>query len=351
MKIVHITYMLTFGGIETMLVNIANEQVAQGHNVEIIIVEKGAIDPQLRSSLSPTIKVHQANRIPNTKDPMAVVRINWFLLRARPDAIHIHASGLMRCILFPSHRRITCSTLHDLPFDKNIVAIQTIPKVFAISEAVHKELQEKYGVDSMVVPNGVHPEKIKVRKVEEKNKDFQIVVVSRLHHEKKGQDILIDAVAELKKRGLCEVSVDLIGDGASRDFLKNRCVEKGVEAAVHFLGTKPQEYVFEHLSDYDLFVQPSRFEGFALTVAEAMAARVPVLVASGQGPEEVIGHGDCGYIFCNGDVKDCADKIQQIIENGEDVAMTDRACERVWKLYNVKVTAKTYLDNYLWRRC
>ena len=349
MKIVHITYMLTFGGIETMLVNIANEQVKAGHEVEVIIVERGLIDSRLSQMLDPSIKLHMANRKKDTKDLLAVARINWFLLRANPDAIHIHASGLMRCIVLPGHRRITCSTLHDLPFDKNTVAIRTVPRVFAISEAVRKALKENYGVESKAIPNGIHPERIRVRTSGAKHDVFRIVMVSRLQHEKKGQDILIDALAELKQKGYHHIVVDLIGDGASRAFLEERCKTKGVVNEVRFLGTRPQEYVFEHFRDYDLFVQPSRHEGFALTVAEAMAARVPVLVASGQGPEEVIDYGRCGYVFQNGDVQECADRIEQIIRNGEDVNKTDKAYERVWKLYNVSVTASTYLKNYLWK--
>lgn len=350
MKIVHITYLLTFGGIETMLVNIANEQVRQGHHVEIIVVERGAIEPTLREKLAPSIKIHCANRKRNKNDLMAVLRINWMLIKAQPDAIHIHSSGLIRSILLPCYCNITCATLHALPFEKNIVAIERVPKIFSISETVQKELKEKYGVDSMVVPNGIHPEIVKTRQNTADSKLFRIVMVSRLEHERKGQDILIDAIAELKLRGITNISVDFIGDGESREFLVNRCNEYCLGEYIHFLGAQTQEYVFEHLADYNLFVQPSRNEGFALTVAEAMAARVPVLVASGQGPEEVIENGKCGYIFINGDAKDCAEKIAWIIKNGEDTAMTERACERVWKLYNVEVTAQTYLDHYIWKQ-
>ena len=63
--------------------------------------------------------------------------------------------------------------------------------------------------------------------------------------------------------------------------------ELHAETYVRFLGKQTQDYVAAHLTDYDLFVQPSRWEGFGLTVAEAMAAGVPVLVSEGQGPAEV----------------------------------------------------------------
>lgn len=349
MNIVHITYMLTFGGIETMLVNIANEQARLGHRVDIIVVENGATDERLTALLDRGIRLHCAQRKAGRKDVMAVARINHFLLHARPDAIHVHSSGLMRCILIPRYRRITCVTLHDLPSSKNTVAIETVPRVFAISEAVQRELKEKYQVDSIVIPNGIHPERIKTRIAGGEHTGFRIVSVSRLEHEKKGQDILIEALAELKRRGHDDVTLNFIGDGVSRTYLEQLCKDCGVDSQVRFLGARAPEFIFEHLADYDLFVQPSRHEGFALTVAEAMAARVPVLVSSGQGPEEVINHGECGYIFRNGDAKDCADRIEEMFDHGENTSMTGRAYERVLAHYDVKVTAQSYLKHYLWR--
>ena len=347
MKIVHITYMFTFGGIETMLVNIANEQARLGHRVDIIVVENEATDGRLTALLDPRIRLHCAKRKAGRKDVLAVARINYFLLRAKPDAVHIHSSGLMRCILIPGHRKRTCMTLHALPTDQNTVAIETVPRVFAISEAVREALKEKYHINATVICNGIHPENIRTRRPDEKHDGFRLVCISRLEHEKKGQDLLIDALSELKRRGLTSLTLDFIGDGASRPYLEQRCKEFDVDSQVRFLGARPPAYIFEHLADYDLFVQPSRNEGFALTVAEAMAARVPVLVSSGQGPEEVIEHGKCGYIFSNGDAIDCADHIEKLINNGEDSSVTDRAFKRVGTTYNVKTTAKSYLESYL----
>ena len=52
--------------------------------------------------------------------------------------------------------------------------------------------------------------------------------------------------------------------------------EYNLNSYISFLGSKDTHYIEQHLKDYDLLVQPSRIEGFGLTVAEAMAAKVPV---------------------------------------------------------------------------
>lgn len=54
---------------------------------------------------------------------------------------------------------------------------------------------------------------------------------------------------------------------------------------------KNQEWIYHNLCNFDLFIQPSRFEGFGLTVAEAIAAKVTVLVSNIQGPMEIIDDG------------------------------------------------------------
>lgn len=128
-------------------------------------------------------------------------------------------------------------------------------------------------------------------------------------HEKKGQHILIKAVNKLIKQGYNQIRLDIIGDGDSHKYLKTLVKELDITEYVRFLGSKNQSYIYEHLCDYDLFVQPSIYEGFGLTVTEAMAAKVPVLVSENQGPIEIIDYGRLGYSFKNQDIDDCAAKI------------------------------------------
>lgn len=350
MKILHINFTFTFGGIETMLVNIANAQVEMGHEVHVLIVESNSVEKTLQEKFDPRIKMHFARRKAGKKDLMALFRINWCIETFAPDAIHIHGSNLYRFILDPRYKRITCSTLHALPHAGNTKAIEQVPKVFAISEAVRRDLLAFKGVDSITNPNGIRTELIAPRTKWGWVDTLNIVYVGRLDHEFKGQHILIQAAAELVNRGYRNFKVNLIGDGPSRVYLEDLCKELNVCEYVHFAGAKSQEYIFGHLKDYDLFVQASIHEGFGNTVAEAMAAKLPVIVSSGQGPEEVIDYGRLGYIFENGNAKDCADKVEIFLERKNDESMIEAAYTHVNDLYNVKNTAKRYLEGYLWRK-
>lgn len=175
------------------------------------------------------------------------------------------------------------------------------------------------------------------------NRPMRLIQVSRLDYKKKGQDLLIKAVAELN--GLIEV--DFIGDGESLAYLNGLSRSLDTERYVHFLGKKPQSFISENLQNYDLFVQPSRYEGFGLTVAEAMAAQLPVLVTEGEGPAEITCNEKYGWTFKNGDVDDLVNKIvciQRLYSEAMDKA--EKAKQYVCNNYDVSVTARKYLEEY-----
>lgn len=360
MKVVHIFWSLTYGGVETMLVNIANAQVLNGAEVHICIINN-LYAQELVHAFEKGVILHFFNRKLQSKGIGFIIQLNSLLLQIKPDAIHLHDSRLYTFLWHRRLRSIASVTLHDLPTGTltcggfmgklfpfifqsgNVYFINKVPKVFAISDAVKDALWQNYGVRSTVVCNGILTHNFSIRNERIPNKPLRAVMVSRLEHEKKGHDLLIEAAEQLK--GL--VHVDFIGDGSSRSFLEKMIKECHAENYVSILGTRPQAYIREHLCGYDLFVQPSRWEGFGLTVAEAMAARVPVLVSAGQGPAEVTCGDKYGWVFENGNVDDLAIKIKYIY-NHYDEAMekANNALNYVQNTYDVSVTARKYLELY-----
>jgi glycosyltransferase involved in cell wall biosynthesis len=121
-----------------------------------------------------------------------------------------------------------------------------------------------------------------------------------------------------------------------------------LDTYITFLGNKDTTYIETHLKNYNLLVQPSRIEGFGLTVTEAMAAKVPVLVSGQEGPMEIIANGQFGYYFKNENVEELADKIQEIMNKEiiEIKNLTEKAYQRVQECYNIKNTALKYLLEY-----
>lgn len=345
MKIVHISYGFGLGGIETMLTNIVNEQIKLNGNEVHIVVINNIVDKGLLGALDKKIGFHCLRRTPKSINPLAFFKLNVMLAYLSPDVIHLHYSSIARFIWLPSLKKKLCVTQHDVCNVQNSKYLYKSKRIYAISNIVKQDIWNWVHLPSEVVLNGINPELIE-HTPHQKDERFRIVQVSRLMHQKKGQHILIQAVHRLVTAGYTALEIDFIGEGESKEYLQSMVRELNLEDYVHFLGAKDQTYIFAHLHEYDLYVQPSIYEGFGLTVTEAMAAKVPVLVSENQGPLEIIDNGRYGYSFKNQDVECCADKIKLFLKGKNDASIVDKAYQRVWELYNVKITAKIYLDKY-----
>ena len=218
--------------------------------------------------------------------------------------------------------------------------------LYSISKVVH-DFTKKQGFQSTVIMNGIKTSEMKLRSSRRDPTDiFDIVQVSRLYIKDKGQDILLRALGKLAENGVRNFRMHFIGAGSSEEMLRKLAIDLGIAKQVVFEGLKSQEYVYQHLCDYDLFVQPSRCEGFGLTVAEAMAAKLPVLVSNIEGLMEVIGYGKYGMSFKSEDVDDLADKLNTILQGGYDYSMIEKAYQHVCEEFDVAKTARRYLQEY-----
>lgn len=344
MVIAHVTYGLTLGGIETMLVNIANEQMAAGNDVNIFIVND-LVDDTLTAMTDKRVKFHFIGRRVKSRNPWPYIKLNRQLHALRPDVIHLHYASLSRYIFGRNLRNRLCVTLHAMTSEQNSKYLHKCGPIFAISDTVRSDISEKKHLDSVTVMNGINTAAIKPKTDFNRGNIFKIVQVSRLNHSQKGQDIAIRSIAKLKERGYnCQLT--LIGEGQSETMLKQLTADLKLENEVVFAGSRSQQYIFDHLKDFDLFLQPSRWEGFGLSVAEAMAASLPVLVSDNQAPMEVIGYGKFGHYFKGEDVDDCADKIAGIIDSGIDFGTIEAARRHVENSLCISATARTYLRLY-----
>lgn len=328
------------GGVETMLVNIINEQV-KTEQVRLFIVND-FIDDFVVGKLSPKCKVVRINRQPKKKDYLKILKLNLKLLAFRPQIVHIHSRNISKLLLGKWKMVRTIHNPNNVPYE-----YPKMKALYAISDNV-KEVTIKQGFPQVVtVYNGITTGNFKGRECRVPgNGTYDIVQVSRLRIVHKGQDILLHALSILLSQGINNFKLHLIGDGPSEEELRKMTDELGLNDYVSFEGSKPQEFIYQHLCDYDVFVQPSRYEGFGLTVAEAMAAKQPVLVSDIQGPMEVIGNGKYGMSFKSEDAEDLADKLKTILQGGYDYSLIDKAYEHVCANYDVATTARRYIEEY-----
>ncbi len=156
--------------------------------------------------------------------------------------------------------------------------------------------------------------------------DFLIVNVARMDN-MKSQDDLIRAFALLRNG---KSKLMLIGNGsftshalghskgnAWRMHLEKLVKKLGIGKKVIFTGYMPDEGIACALSRANLFVLPSRTEGFGLAVAEAWLYNTPAIVSEGAGISELIISGLNGETFKPGDYSGLSKKIRHFERNPE----------------------------------
>ena len=120
---------------------------------------------------------------------------------------------------------------------------------------------------------------------------------------------LIAAFAEVRRTH--EALLILVGDGPERSRIEADVRERGLGAAVCFLGK--QLNFLEVLQHADLFLLPSESESFGLAALEAMSCGVPVIASRTGGLPEVVDDGVTGLLHPVGDVPAIAAAIRLLL--------------------------------------
>lgn len=340
MKIVHIIYGLYIGGAETMLIDIICEQ-SKKQSVTIVIVNN-ILSNILLEQIDNRVNIIHIDRMEKSRNIVPIMKLNWQLLLLNPDVIHCHNDTLIKLIL---NRKNTVLTVHGLKSPTE--NFKFYKRIYAVSNAVKKDIEKRSNIKAFKIYNGIKLDSIKIKKNYEFD-IFRIVQVGRLDHLIKGQHIILNAlniiVNELKIKNAI---LDFIGDGTSLNYLLLMVKKFKLEKHVNFLGIKDRKYIYKHLKDYNLLVQPSIYEGFGLSIVEAMAAKLPVLVSNIDGPLEVIKNENYGWIFKSESPRDCANEILKIYNTYDEApSICNKALTRVKKCFNIIETSESYMNNY-----
>jgi glycosyltransferase involved in cell wall biosynthesis len=142
---------------------------------------------------------------------------------------------------------------------------------------------------------------------------FNIVSVGRLSYVK-GFDMAVKALRLLHDKGLTNIKWLVVGYGGYETELKELIAAKNLEDSFILLGKKKNPYPY--IKVCDLYVQPSRYEGKAVTVTEAKILGKPILItnyptASSQIEAEIDG------VICELNVEGIAKVIERLYKDSE----------------------------------
>lgn len=213
------------------------------------------------------------------------------------------------------------------------IAYRKCDKIIAVSENLAESLRKfnpKYGNKITVVHNLTDIEGIR-RKGQElipdhfDSRKLNIVTVGRVSHEK-GMDLAVRACARLVKDGYDNVRWWIVGDGPAMQEVKTEIEKLHMEEYVITAGMKKNPYPY--IQHADLYVQPSRVEGYPMTILEALVLGKAVLTTNTLGAREIITDGENGILCCS-DEEQLARNIEMLIQKPQKAANLESAVQKI----------------------
>ena len=174
---------------------------------------------------------------------------------------------------------------------------------------------------------------------------FRVVGCGRLSAEK-DWSTLIRAMARCDREKA--ITCHLIGSGSMREQLSEEIRQLGCEDRIHLTGALTHEETLRQVAAADLFVLPSRFEGFGIAAVEAMALGVPTVTSDFPASHEYIVPGKTGHQFPIGDSESLAGLINWHFRNRDQSRHMGRVGQAtIGEAYSAERNAQLHLQLYL----
>jgi len=296
-RIAFVVDSLATGGAERMVVDLASEALLHRHEVKIIALSNADGVPA-QSAREIGLDVEYLNM--SLRDPRAIRAIR--LLTRNSDIVHVHlfpalywAAFSGRPLVFTEHstwNRRQQGTLAGL-LDK--IAYSHYAYVVAISAGVATSTRNHFkrrriSTPISTIPNGLRRAFFRQPdRQQPTTRALRMVSIGSLTPVKAFADA-ISAVSRFN-----DVTLDIVGDGPLREALEQQIKGLGIEGRVRLLGHLSN--IPELLSEYDVLLSTSKYEGFGLVAAEAMATGAPVVGPNVAGFNDVVVSEVTGILF------------------------------------------------------
>jgi len=341
MKILHICSSSGWGGLEKYSVWLAGELRERGHDVHYLCRAGTNIEKELLKLGVPatTIKGYLTYL-----DIRYILKIRVLAIGGGYDIVHAHMSkdlGVIVPALWKSKLPKLFFSLHMIvPSPKkdlyHRIQYSRVNKIFALGEAGERSARENLPIDKkrvMELPYGIETEKYKPGKSAQtrdelglRDTDKVLGILSRIDP-LKGQSEAIRAMPEvLKKYPDCRLVI--VGEetehlkGTVLPGLKREIEELNLMEKVIFTGYR--EDIPETLNMFDIFLLPSHFESYSISVIEAKLCGVPIVAASSGGIPQNLSDGKYGILV---EPKNAESLAKGIIETLDDPVNTQKRTE------------------------
>jgi GalNAc-alpha-(1->4)-GalNAc-alpha-(1->3)-diNAcBac-PP-undecaprenol alpha-1,4-N-acetyl-D-galactosaminyltransferase len=302
MKITLISSTLEVGGAERVMSIIANYWAARGWQITILSLDDGSLPPfyDLDKRIEYRalgIDNRDAYKLANFGRTLNQIRrLKKAIVASRPDVVisFVNTINILTLLATWSLKVPTIVSEHVYPALGGLSKIGqflqkwTYRRAALVTIKTHSGLAffpSSQGFETVVIPNPVALPESEPIESQLFTDDRHLLAIGKLSHQK-GFDLLIKAFAQICDRHP-DWTLTILGEGEMRAELSDLCDQLQLEERVFLPGTVRN--IDAHLRKADIFALTSRFEGFPVTLCEAMACGVPVIAADClSGPREII---------------------------------------------------------------
>ncbi|MEZ2894021.1 glycosyltransferase [Providencia rettgeri] len=353
MKIIHVINSLSIGGAEKMLLDICQEMnKIDGLLVDVVIISSdftGFYDEYIRHGIN-VFSLPFKNKF----DLPALYRL--YNLIKDYNIIHSH---LFPCNYYVSilslflNKSKLITTEHSSynkrrrifilrPLEKLIYSRYNI--IIAISDATKKNLIHWVGYEDKIIvtPNGIDlksysSEDNSHNSMKKNNKTFMLMMIGSFS-EQKDQDTIVRSLKYLPEN----IKLALVGDGKRINIVQSLALELQLQHRIEFLGKRDD--VPKLISNADIVILSSHWEGFGLAALEGMATGKPVIASDVPGLNELV--KDAGLIFPASNDKELASLINQLYTSDEFYISISKKCLERAQNFSIDKLVLKYLDIY-----
>lgn len=335
--------------------------------------EKDATYIAQRLGLKPIEIAEMRRSILPCNDIIAYFKIKKIIREFKPDIVHTHASksgAIGRLAANSCNVPLIVHTFHGNVFHSYfngfltslIIRIERFlakktDAIVAISDSQRKELTDVYKIAPpekiFTIALGFNLEKFSVdqdaKKEVFRNKygfdknDIVVGIIGRLVPVK-NHEMFLEVAALIKANSNKNIRFVIIGDGESRTLIEKKAAELNLsysyfvshpKVTTDILVTSWETEIDQALAGIDIIVLTSHNEGTPVSLIEAQAAYKPVVSTNVGGIEDIVQHGETGFITEAGDTASFAQHIQTLIDTPQlREQMGKKGYENVIKRYS-----------------
>jgi glycosyltransferase involved in cell wall biosynthesis len=326
---VNVAYIVTradpMGGVQVHVRDLAAAIGAHGHHPTVIIGGNGPLLAQLEErGIRTIVAKHLAMPINPMRDLQALREISRLLKELQPDLVAVHSAkaGILGRLAARSLRIPVILTAHGWTFTPGIPRleaavyrrIERLAGRFTDKIMTVSEFDRQLGLSARIVPdhrlvtvyNGI-PDVAAHLRADPSRTPVRLIMVARLAPQK-DHITLLRALAGLRD---FKWELDLVGEGPLLDQTRALADSLQLSSRVHFLGQRTD--VEQLLAGAQVGILISNWEGFPISILEAMRAGLPVVASAIAGVGESVRDDETGYLVPRGDVAVLRDRLARVL--------------------------------------